>query len=404
MKNILVINSGSSGVKFQLIDAASEEVVLKGVSEKLGLSDAWIKFKYQGQETQQDLAEASHVGALKALFEFMDQRDLSPSILAVGHRVAHGGELFTHSVLITDDVLTKIKSLTPLAPLHNPANVLGIEAIAKIHPDLPQVAVFDTAFHSTMPPEAYRYSVPEDWYKKHGVRRYGFHGTSYKFIVQKLGQVLGKKTSQIDAIIAHIGSGASISAIKNGQSIANTMGFTPLAGLPMGTRSGNVDPAIIPYIMERENLTADEVVAKLNRESGHKATAKVSDDMRDILLAAQAGDADATLAYNIFVRKVAKYIGGFMTLLPRLDALVFTAGIGENGDETRRDIVEKLKILGFKIDEKTNHATIVRNGKEGLISAKSSKYPIFALGTNEELMIARDTARVIASRAKQSSN
>jgi acetate kinase len=395
VKNILVINSGTSSIKFQLIDAANEDVVLKGGAEKLGLSDAWIKFKFDDAETKQDLADASHTGALKALFEFMDAHDLSPSILAVGHRVAHGGELFSHSTLITDDVLAKIKSLVPLAPLHNPANILGIEAISKINPKLPQVAVFDTAFHATMPPEAYRYSVPEAWYKQHGVRRYGFHGTSYKFIVQKLGQVLGKKPSQINAIVAHIGSGASISAIKNGQSVSNTMGFTPLAGLPMGTRSGNIDPSIIPYIMEREGLTADEVIAKLNRESGHKAIAKVSDDMRDILLAAQAGDAEAALAYDIFVRKVAKYIGGFMTLLPHLDALVFTAGIGENGDETRQDIVEKLEIFGFKIDPKINQLTIIRNGREGLISAESSKYPIFALATNEELMIARDTAKIV---------
>jgi acetate kinase len=394
MGNILVINSGSASIKFQLVNLDDEAVIVKGHAEKLGLSDAWIKFKFGGAESKVDLPDADHTDALGAIFEFMDKHNLTETITAVGHRVVHGGELFTDSALITPEVLDKIKSLTPLAPLHNPANILGIEAVAKINPNLPQVAVFDTAFHSTMPPEAYRYSVPEDWYKKHGVRRYGFHGTSYKFITQKVAKILDKPVDKVNLIVAHIGSGASVSAIKDGKSVANTMGFTPLAGLPMGTRSGNIDPGIIPYIMEREGLTAAEVVSKLNRESGHKATAKVSDDMRDILIAAQAGDDDAALAYEIFVRKVAKYIAGFMSLLPRLDALVFTAGIGENGDETRLDIVKKLEILGFKIDDKVNHATIVRNGLEGLISTKTSKYPIYALATNEELMIARDTAKV----------
>ncbi|MDR3125589.1 MAG: acetate kinase [Candidatus Nomurabacteria bacterium] len=396
MSNILVINSGSASLKFQLIDATSEKTILKGKADKLGLPDAWVEFKYAGENIKQNLKSATHTAALKNLFKFMDSRDLTPTIYAVGHRVAHGGELFADSTPITDSVLAKIKSLIPLAPLHNPANVLGIEAVQKINPKLPQVAVFDTAFHATMPPEAYRYAVPEDWYKKHGVRRYGFHGTSYKFITQKTAEILGKKPDKVNLIVAHIGSGASISAIKNGQSIANTMGFTPLAGLPMGTRSGNIDPSVIPFIMQREGLTADEVLSILNRQSGHKATAKVSDDMRDILLAAQAGNAQAALAYDIFVRKCAKYIGGFMTMLPRLDALIFTAGIGENGFETRQDIVQRLEIFGFKLDQKTNRSTIVRDGREGLISAKTSKYQIYTLATNEELMIARDTARIVS--------
>jgi acetate kinase len=396
LSNILVINSGSASLKFQLIDATSEKTILKGKADKLGLPDAWVEFKYAGENIKQNLKSATHTAALKNLFKFMDSRDLTPTIYAVGHRVAHGGELFADSTPITDSVLAKIKSLIPLAPLHNPANVLGIEAVQKINPKLPQVAVFDTAFHATMPPEAYRYAVPEDWYKKHGVRRYGFHGTSYKFITQKTAEILGKKPDKVNLIVAHIGSGASISAIKNGQSIANTMGFTPLAGLPMGTRSGNIDPSVIPFIMQREGLTADEVLSILNRQSGHKATAKVSDDMRDILLAAQAGNAQAALAYDIFVRKCAKYIGGFMTMLPRLDALIFTAGIGENGFETRQDIVQRLEIFGFKLDQKTNRSTIVRDGREGLISAKTSKYQIYTLATNEELMIARDTARIVS--------
>jgi len=393
--NILVINSGSSSVKFQLINQETEEVLLKGKAEKLGLPDAWIEFKYDGKETKVDLPDAKHTDALGALFNFMDEQKLTDSVAAVGHRVVHGGELFSDSVLLTTEILKQIDKLTPLAPLHNPANIMGIEAITKINPDLPQVAVFDTAFHSTMPAEAFRYSVPAEWYKKHGVRRYGFHGTSYKFITEKAAKVLDKPIDEINLIVAHIGSGASITAIKNGKSIANTMGFTPLAGLPMGTRSGNIDPGIIPFIMEREGITVAEVINKLNKESGHKATAKVSDDMRDIVAAAESGDEEAQLAISIFTRKVAKYIAGFMAMLPSLDALVFTAGIGENGFETRREVVKRLEIFGFKLDEELNETTRVMLGKEGIISSPDSTYPIYVLATNEELMIARDTARII---------
>ena len=393
--NILVINSGSSSVKFQVINSDDESVILKGKAEKLRLPDAWIEFKYGGEEETEKLPSANHEDALNALFKFMDKHKLTDSIMAVGHRVVHGGEQFSDSVLITNEVLKQVKKLIPLAPLHNPANIMGIEAISKINPKLPQVAVFDTAFHSTMPAEAYRYSVPEGWYEKYGVRRYGFHGTSYKFITQKTAKILGKKPEDVNLIIAHIGSGASITAVKDGKSVSNTMGFTPLAGLPMGTRSGNIDPGIIPYIMERENLTTEQVIEKLNKESGHKATAHVSDDMRDIVAAAESGEEDAKLAIDIFSRKIAKYIAGFMVMLPRLDALVFTAGVGENGFETRDAVVKRLEIFGFKLDEKLNQEVRVMLGREGLISAKSSKYPVYVLATNEELMIARDTTKIV---------
>ncbi|MDR1300802.1 MAG: acetate kinase [Candidatus Nomurabacteria bacterium] len=398
-ENILVINSGSSSVKFQLIDAETEETIVKGMAEKLGLDDAHIKIGFDGQTTDQTLgATATHTDAIRVLFEFLDANGLSETILAVGHRVVHGGEKFTESVLITPEVIEQIEEVTPFAPLHNPANLRGVEAIAKIDDKLPQVAVFDTAFHSTMPPEAYRYSVPSDWYHKYGVRRYGFHGISYDFITKKTAKILGKKPSEVNLVIAHIGSGTSIAAIKNGESVSTTMGFTPLAGLPMGTRSGNIDPGVIPYIMEKEDLTATEVVDQLNKKGGHKAIATVSDDVRDILVAMAKGDENAKLALDIFTRKCAKYIGGFMTMLPSLDALVFTAGIGENGWETREAIVDRLAILGFKIDKAVNRKTIGFEGKEGLVSAKSSKYPIYALGTDEAVMIARDTAK--ATRQK----
>ena len=394
--NILVINSGSSSVKFQVINSENENIVVKGKAEKLGLPDAFIEFRYGNEEETKDMPNANHTDALTALFDFLDAQKLTDTIVAVGHRVVHGGEMFSDSVLITDDVLKQIKTLIPLAPLHNPANIMGIEAITKISPSLPQVAVFDTAFHSTMPAEAYRYSVPEGWYEKHGVRRYGFHGTSYKYIAAEMARILNKKPSEVNLIIAHLGSGASITAVRNGKSVSNTMGFTPLAGLPMGTRSGNIDPGIIPYIMERESLTAGQVIDKLNKESGHKATAHVSDDVRDIITAAQSGNEDAKLAMDIFTRKAAKYIAGFMTMLPSLDALVFTAGIGENRHDTRSNIIDRLRIFGFDLDQKCNDATRMCLGHSGgLVSSKSSKYPVYVLPTNEELMIARDTAKIV---------
>lgn len=395
MANILVINGGSSSVKFQVLNEETEEVVLSGLAEGLGLPSARIEFKFDGEKTEKSLAdEPTHTGALTALFEFLDANDLTETISAVGHRVVHGGETFSESALITDEVLDGIKAAIPYAPLHNPAHILGIDAITEINPELPQVAVFDTAFHTTMPAHAYRYAVPKDWYTKHGVRRYGAHGTSYRFIVEKTAKILGKKPADTNLIIAHLGSGASISAIKNGESVDTTMGFTPLEGVSMGTRSGDLDASVIPFIMEREGLTADEVITKLNKESGHKGVSGVSDDLRDIEGAAADGNEDAKLALDIFAHKCAKYIGGLMTSLDSIDALVFTAGVGENGAETREAIVKKLEVFGFKIDEKINDDTRGFKGKEGLISAKSSKYPIYALATNEELMIAKDTAKL----------
>jgi acetate kinase len=401
MNNILVINSGSSSIKFQLIDAETEQAIIEGAAEKLGLPDAFIGFKYQGEKTELSLADnPTHTEALNTIFAFLKEHDLLSSLAAVGHRVVHGGEIFSQSTLIDDDVIAKIKSLSQFAPLHNPANILGIEAVSEIAPELSQVAVFDTAFHSTMPPEAYRYAVPQNWYHEHGVRRYGFHGTSYQFVSKKAAEMLGKKPEKVNLIVAHLGNGASIAAIKAGQSVATTMGFTPLAGMPMGTRSGNIDPGIIPFIMERENLTAAEVVSKLNKDSGHQATTGNSGDWRDISPAALEGDKDAQLALDIFARKCAKYIGGFMTMLPSLDALVFTAGVGVNDVTVRAAIVERLKIFGFKLDKKLNEETLGRKGKEGIISSKNSQYPIYTINTNEELVIARDTAKIIKNKKK----
>jgi acetate kinase len=400
--NILIINSGSSSVKFQLINLEREALILKGMAEMLGLDTAHISIKYEGEEYDTDLdAKATHATAIELLFQFLDEHSLTSTIAAVGHRVVHGGETFKNSTLIDEVVIAGIEAATPFAPMHNPANLLGIQAISDIDPKLPQVAVFDTAFHSTLPPEAYRYSVPRHWYKEYGVRRYGFHGTSYKFITEKVAKLLNKKPEEINIIVAHLGNGASITAIKNGQSVATTMGFSPLSGLPMGTRSGNIDPSIVPFIMERENLTAAEVIDELNKKSGHRGISVNYEDVRDLNKAAEGGDKDARLAIRIFARKCAKYVAGFMTDLPKLDALVFTAGIGENGPETREAIVQRLNILGFRLNSELNNATIGYKGSEGLISDKSSYYAIYALSTNEELMIAKDTARVIKEKKKK---
>jgi acetate kinase len=298
-------------------------------------------------------------------------------------------------VLIDDDVYRGIVKAADFAPLHNPANLLGIDAIAELMPELDQVAVFDTAFHQTMPAHAYRYAVPKNWYKEHGVRRYGMHGTSYRFITEKLASELGKPVEKVNAVIAHLGSGASLAAIKNGKSVDTTMGFTPLEGVSMGTRSGDLDAGVIPYIMEKEGLSIDEILTKLNKESGHKGVSGISDDMRDLEMAVEAdNNEDATLAIEIFAHRCAKYIAGLMTSLDELDALVFTAGVGENGAEMREKIVEKLALFGFKVDGRKNLDTRGFMGKEGLISSEKSKYPIYVLGTNEELMIARDTAKI----------
>jgi acetate kinase len=400
-ENILIINSGSSSIKFQLIEPASEGVVLKGLAEKLGLADAHILIKYEGEEFDTKLGEKSdHTSALRALFKFLDEKDLTGTITAVGHRVVHGGETFKESVAIDEAVIAGIEAAVPLAPMHNPAHLAGIRAVATINSKLPQVAVFDTAFHSSMPPEAYRYSVPRHWYEKYGVRRYGFHGTSYKFITEKVAKLLGKKPGEVNIIVAHLGNGASITAIQGGESVATTMGFSPLSGLPMGTRSGNIDPSIIPYVMEREGLSAAEVVNELNKKSGHLGVSTKYEDMRDLEKAAEEGDEDARLAMKIFARKCAKYIAGFMTMLDQLDALVFTAGIGENGPDVRAKIVGRLGILGFRLDADINTATVGWKGSEGLISDKTSHYAIYALGTNEELMIAKDTARIVSERKK----
>ncbi|MCL2085756.1 acetate kinase [Candidatus Saccharibacteria bacterium] len=396
MSNILIINSGSSSLKFQVINSETEEMILKGNAEPLGNRKASICFKYDDQEIPGELPKPStHADALKAIFAFLDKYHLTKTISSVGHRVVHGGEKLKESALINKEILKEIEEAVPYAPIHNPAAILGIKAVSKIAPDLPQVAVFDTAFHSTMPDYAYRYAIPTEWYTKYGVRRYGYHGTSYRFITEKLAHTLDKPVGKVNAVIAHLGSGASLAAVKNGKSADTTMGLTPLEGMIMATRSGDIDASIVPFIMKRENIQAESVINILNTESGLRGVSGVSDDTRDIEREAADGNENCQLALNMMTYKAAKLIASLMVSLDELDALVFTAGNGENRWVIRAAIVKHLEVLGFKIDDKLNDGMSGRDGNEGLISAPSSKYAIYQLVTNEELMIAKDTARII---------
>lgn len=391
-KTILVINSGSSSIKFSLLDQETHNVIVSGLAEELNSPIARISFKQDGKKFEETLNGGDHEVAMKTILEELEKRELSESIAAVGHRIVHGGEKFKTATLIDDDVIAGIEEMIPYAPLHNPAHLLGIRSTQKVMPNLPQVAVFDTAFHQTLPDYAYRYAVPTDWYKNHGVRRYGFHGTSYKFVTQEATKLLSIPIDNSALIIAHLGNGASLAAVLNGKSVDTTMGFTPLEGLSMGTRSGDIDAALLPYLIDRLKLSAHEIVDMLNKKSGNLGVSGISGDMRELEAAAAKGHKDAQLAIDIFAFRVAKYIGALMTSLPRVDGIVFTAGVGENGSDLRIKVVERLSVFGYKLDEQLNEVTV--RGKQGVISTKGTP-TILVVNTNEELMIALDTAALI---------
>ncbi len=391
-KTILVINSGSSSIKFSLLDQETHDVIVSGLAEELNSPIARISFKQNGEKFEETLNGGDHEVAMKTILEELEKRELSESIAAVGHRIVHGGEKFKTATIIDEDVIAGIEEMIPYAPLHNPAHLLGIRSTQKVMPNLPQVAVFDTAFHQTLPDYAYRYAVPTDWYKNHGVRRYGFHGTSYKFVTQEATKLLNIPVSDSALIIAHLGNGASLAAVLNGKSVDTTMGFTPLEGLSMGTRSGDIDAALLPYLIDRLKLSAHEIVDMLNKKSGNLGVSGISGDMRELEAASAAGHKDAQLAIDIFAFRVAKYIGALMTSLPRVDGIVFTAGVGENGSDLRTKVVERLSVFGYKLDNTLNDETV--RGKQGIISAKNTPN-ILVVNTNEELMIALDTAALI---------
>lgn len=388
---IMSVNAGSSSLKFSLFDMDKSLCIASGYFERVGLEGSFYTIKYNGEKIKEEIELPNHTVAVEVMLDRLITlgiiKDLE-EIDGIGHRIVHG-YTYDHSVIITDKVIEDIKSYADFAPLHNPAHILGIEACKKALPNVPMVAVFDTAYHQTMKEENYIYPVPYNWYTDYGVRKYGAHGTSHKYIAGRLSEILNTKNYK--AIICHLGSGCSLSAVKDGICVDTSMGFTPLAGVMMGTRSGDIDPSIIPYIMEKEGLNAKEVVDMLNKKSGLLGVSMKYSDYRDIRNAIDEGDEQAILANKIFVNTVVKYIANYYVELEGIDALVFTAGLGENSSPARHDIISKLKVLGISIDEEKNKTT----GEEIELTSKDSKVRVFAIPTNEELMIAKETLSLI---------
>lgn len=392
MKTIAV-NAGSSSLKFQLLDMPSETLLCSGVVERIGINDSVFTIKYSGEKSTETTDIPTHTVAVEMLLEKLIQLKIVSSldeIEGVGHRVVHGGETFTDSVLITDEVIKAIEDVSDLAPLHNPANLTGIKAFKDALPNVAAVAVFDTAFHQTMQPVEFMYSVPYEWYTKYGVRKYGFHGTSHKYVSLRAADMLGKKPEDTKVIVCHIGNGASICAVDGGKSIDTSMGFTPLAGISMGTRSGDIDPAIVQYISQKEEKSIDEVINELNKKSGYLGLSGLSSDSRDLWEAVSKGDEKSALAVEKQAKMITDYIGAYYLALGGCDAICFTAGIGENASETRKLIVDRLGALGVEICDERNNV----RGVEAVVSTDASKIKVLLIPTNEEVMIARDTVRL----------
>lgn len=391
---ILSVNAGSSSLKFQLLEMPQEEVITSGLIERIGFADSIFTIKVNGDKTRDVKAIKNHSQAVSIVLDALIDLKIVNSydeISGVGHRVVHGGEKFNDSVLINKQILNEIERLKDLAPLHNPANLTGIRAFHEILPNVSHAAVFDTAFHQTMTKEAYLYPVPYTWYEKYGIRKYGFHGTSHKYVSERAIELLGKGTKGTKIITVHIGNGGSITAIKDGKSIDTSMGFTPLAGIMMGTRSGDIDPSILPFVMEKENWTINDAIKALNKDSGLKGISQKSSDMRDIVKGVEQKDEKCLRTLHLFAKKVCDYIGSYYILLGGCDAIVFTAGIGENSEPARKAIVDRLGSLGIILDEEANKVM----GEEKLISTKDSKIKVYVIPTNEEVVIARDTLRLI---------
>ncbi|WP_277678601.1 acetate kinase [Gracilibacillus dipsosauri] len=393
MRKILAINAGSSSLKFQLIEMPKETVLAKGLIERIGIDNSVFTIEYK--ETKDQVTEdiENHEKAVKLLLDKLTSTGVISSldeIDGVGHRVVHGGEKFNDSVLITDKVIKEIEEVSDLAPLHNPANLTGIHAFREVLPHVPAVAVFDTAFHQTMPEQAYLYSLPYEYYQDYGIRKYGFHGTSHKYVSERAAEMMGVPLNQLRLISCHLGNGASIAAIENGKSIDTSMGFTPLAGVTMGTRSGNIDPALIPYIMEKTGQTAAEVMNVLNKKSGMLALSGFSSDLRDITDRASDGDGRAELALQVFAERIHKYIGSYAARMHGVDAIIFTAGVGENSVTIRERVLQGLEFMGVYWYPSLNNI----RGKETFVNYPHSPVKVIVIPTNEEVMIARDTVRL----------
>jgi acetate kinase len=396
-QNTLVINCGSSSLKFAVISPQTGHCVIEGLAERLDTEQATLGYSHLEQSHSVSLTANDHQGAIAAVIEQLTQHNLLSTLTGVGHRVVHGGERFSESVIVNEEILALLEQLNPLAPLHNPVNILGIKAMFKLLPELTQVAVFDTAFHQTLPPHAYLYALPYEYYKNDGVRRYGFHGSSFRYVSQQAAKQLNKPLEESNLLIAHLGNGCSACAIKNGISVDTSMGLTPLEGLAMGTRSGDIDPSIIQFLADRMSLSLNQVMNILNKKSGLLGITGFSNDMREIQQAAEQGNERATLAIEIFAFRVARYLGALAVSLPSIDALVFTGGIGENDRLSRSLIIEHLAILGFELDGQLNK----QNGDTmGKISSGDSTTAL-VIKTNEEWMIAQDTNKlVLTSRNK----
>ncbi len=394
---ILVINCGSSSLKYQLIDMEKEEALAKGLVERIGIDGSVLTQKVEGRDKyiiKQDMKD--HKDAIRLVLKALVDKENGVikdmnEISAVGHRVVHGGERYSQSVLIDDEVMKGLEECVKLAPLHNPPNIIGINACKTLMPNTPMVAVFDTAFHQTMPEKAFVYPLPYELYKDHAIRKYGFHGTSHKYVSQMAAKMMGKDLSELKIVTCHLGNGSSITAVDHGKSVETSMGFTPLEGLAMGTRSGSIDPAIATYLMQELNLTAEEVNTLLNKKSGAYGISGVSSDFRDIEDSAAEGNERAQLALDVFNYKVKKFIGSYVAVMNGVDCIVFTAGLGENSPETREDVCAGLGYLGVKLDLDKNKV----RGKATEISTPDSKVKVFVIPTNEELMIARDTKALV---------
>ncbi|WP_243299607.1 acetate kinase [Bacillus litorisediminis] len=393
MSKILAVNAGSSSLKFQLFQMPEEIVITKGLIERIGLKDSVFTITVNGEKVKKVLDIKDHSEAVALLLEQLTGQGIIKSldeINGVGHRVVHGGEIFYDSAIITDKVIAQIDELSELAPLHNPANLTGILAFKHVLPNVPAVAVFDTAFHQTMPESSYLYSLPYEFYKNYGIRKYGFHGTSHKYVSERAAELLGRPVEQLRLISCHLGNGASIAAIEGGKSVDTSMGFTPLAGVAMGTRSGNIDPALIPYIMEKTNKTADEVIEILNKKSGMLGISGFSSDLRDIEEASKEGNERAELALEVFANRIHKYLGSYAARMNGVDAIIFTAGIGENSDVIRAKVLKGLEFMGVYWDPALNKV----RGEEASISYPHSPVKVLVIPTNEEVMIARDVVRL----------
>ena len=394
--NVLVINCGSSSLKYQLINSDTEDVLAKGLCERIGIDGRLTYQPAGGEKNVSEKAMPTHTEAIQFVIDALTDADTGvvkslDEIGAVGHRVVHGGEKFAKSVVVTPEVKAAIAECNDLAPLHNPANLIGIEACEILMPGTPQVVVFDTAFHQTMPEKAYMYGIPYEYYEKYKVRRYGFHGTSHSFVSKRVAEIVGKPYNATKTIVCHLGNGASVSAVLNGESVDTSMGLTPLEGLVMGTRSGDIDPAIMEFIAKKENLDIAGIMNVLNKKSGVEGVSGVSSDFRDLEAAAKAGNKRAELAIDVFAYRVAKYVGAYTAAMNGVDNIVFTAGIGENCALVRTKVCSYLGYLGITIDEEANG----KRGEEIVISTPDSKVKVLVVPTNEELAIARETVALV---------